>query len=53
MIGSEYGFHNENDYSESDMEMKLVICLYYEEILYMMMQLIYRELIRFYNILTY
>ena len=22
MIGSEYGFHNENDYSESDREMK-------------------------------
>ena len=22
MIGSEYGFHNENDYSDSDREMK-------------------------------
>ena len=22
MIGAEYGFHNENDYSESDREMK-------------------------------
>ena len=22
MIGSEYGFHNENDYNESDREMK-------------------------------
>lgn len=22
MIGAEYGFHNENDYSESDKEMK-------------------------------
>ena len=31
MIGSEYGFHNENDYSESDREMKIVICLYYDE----------------------
>ena len=28
MIGAEYGFHNENDYSESDNEMKdeAVIC---------------------------
>ena len=30
MISAEYGFHNENDYSESDMEMKIVICIRWE-----------------------
>ena len=47
MIGAEYGFHNENDYSESDREMKD------EKLSYMGVRQIYRELTRFYNILTY
>ena len=50
MIASEYGFYNENDYSESDREMIVVICLY-EKVAEMRKQmrtrLIYRELTRF------
>lgn len=30
MIDSEYGFHNENDYSETDREMLAVICIRWE-----------------------
>ena len=47
MICAEYGFHNENDYSESDREMKD------EKLTYMGVQQVYRELTRFYNILIY
>ena len=47
MIGSEYGFHNENDYSESDREMKDEKTVVYGRVVR------YRELTRFYNILTY
>ena len=52
MISAEYGFHNENDYSESDREMKD------EKLTYMRncclwARGIYRELTKFYNILTY
>ena len=47
MIGLEYGFHNENDYSEFDRKMKD------EKLSYIGVRLIYRELTKFYNILTY
>ena len=53
MISAEYGFHNENDYSESDREMKDEKTAVDEKLLYMGARNIYRELIRFYNILTY
>ena len=32
MIGSEYDFHNENDYSESDRQMLVVICIRWETV---------------------
>ena len=53
MIASECGFHNENDYSESDREMRQVICLYEIVVVDLRMWLIYIELIWLYNILTY
>ena len=45
MIDSEYGFHNENDYSESYREMKDEKSVVYGSAA--------KELIRFYNRLTY
>ena len=48
MISAEYGFHNENDYSESDREMKDE-----KTVVYGGVRNIYRELTRFYNRLTY
>ena len=53
MISTEYGFHNENDYSESDRQMKDKKTVVYENLWYMGVWLIYGELTRFYNRLTY
>ena len=53
MVSAEYGFHNENDYSESDRDMKDEKTVVDEKLLYIGARNIYRELIRFYNILIY